>query len=89
MQELLIQKGKKLTNFDKATKDVIVCKILEHWDNIKMGRHWDNIKMGRASSSKDDDEVREANKIKNIFVKSKKHQTQTKIRGSLGCAEEV
>ena len=77
---MLIQQGKKLTNFDKATKDVIVRKILEHWDNIKMGR---------ASSSKDDDEVREANKIKNIFVKSKKHQTQTKIRGSLGSHEEV
>ena len=43
---MLSQQGKKLTNFDKATKDVIVCKILEHWDNIKMGR---------ASSSKDQD----------------------------------
>ena len=77
---MLSQQGKKLTNFDKATKDVIVRKILEHWDNIKMGM---------ASSSKDDDEVREANKIKNIFVKSKKHQTQTKIRGSLVSHEEV
>ena len=43
---MLSKQCKAFTNFNKATKDVIVCKILENWDNIKMGR---------ASSSKDQD----------------------------------